>query len=371
MEVNTERNKNKMIKYDAIGPEKIIEVYDRETGMRGILVIDNTKRGPGKGGFRMVPDVSVEEVAGLARAMTYKTALADLPFGGAKGGLLADTKKLSSESKEKLIRAFAKSLKQFIPESYISAPDMYTESHDMDIFADELKNKKACTGKSKEAGGIPHELGSTGFGVVESIKIAAEHIKLDLKYACVALEGFGEVGVATAKFLSKLGAKIIAVSDSKGVIFNEGGIDIEKLIEVKKKSGSVVNYLPGDVLENKRLFELKVDILIPGARPNVITKENVEHIKARIVAEAANIPMIPELEKVLHDKGILVIPDFLCNAGGVISSYIEHIGGTEEQMFQMISEKITKNTKLVLEKSEQEGVIPREAAMRIAKERLK
>ncbi len=359
-----------MVKYDEIGPEKIIQVYDPKTGMKGILVIDNTKRGPGKGGIRMTPDVSIEEVSRLARAMTYKTALIDLPFGGAKGGIIADAKLLSPEKKEEIVRAYARALKSLVPTEYISAPDMYTDSKDMDNFADEIGNKKACTGKSKEKGGIPHELGSTGFGVVESIKVAADYINLDLKNATVAIEGFGEVGKAVCKFLLELGVKIIAISDSKGCIYNESGLDYEKLQEIKRKTGSVINYRPGKFLANEKLFELDIDILIPGARPNVITKENVDKIKAKLIAEAANIPTTPELEEKLYKKEILVIPDFLCNAGGVISSYVEYIGGTEKEVFELIRKKISENTKLVLEKSGKENITPRQAALKIAKERL-
>lgn len=357
------------MRYDNIGPEKIIQVYDPKTGMKGILVIDNTTRGPGKGGVRMVPDVSIDEVAGLARAMTYKTALADLPFGGAKGGIIVDSKTLSKEEKEKIVRAYARSLKELIPSKYISAPDMYIGSEEMDSFADELKEKKACTGKSKEAGGIPHELGSTGFGVVESIKVAAKHINLELNKATAAIEGFGEVGTAAAKFLEELGVKIIAISDSKGTLYNSEGINSKELINVKKEKGSVING-EGQVLDNSKIFELEVDILIPGARPNVITQDNVNNIKAKIIAEAANIPISYSCEEILHKKGILILPDFLANAGGVISSYVEYIGGTEEQMFALIREKITKNTELVLEKAKQENINTREAAMRIAEERL-
>lgn len=360
-----------MVKYDDVGPEKIIQVYDPKSGMKGILVVDNTKRGPGKGGVRMVPDVSVEEVAKLARAMTYKTALADLPFGGAKGGIIADAKKLDKKEKEKIVRAYAKALKPLIPKHYVSAPDMYIGQEEMDIFSNEIGISKACTGKSEKAGGIPHELGSTGFGVVESIREATKHLNLNLKDSTVALEGFGEVGQAVAQFLSELEAKIIAVSDSKGCIYNEKGIDVKKLKEIKKQTGSVINYRPGKILENKELFELSVDILIPGARPDVITEKNINKIKAKIVAEAANIPTTSELEKKLYERGILVIPDFLCNAGGVISSYVEYKGGNKDEVFDLISKKIRNNTKLVLEKSKKENIIPRKSALKIAEERLK
>ncbi len=356
---------------DKIGPEKILQVYDSKTGMRGILVIDNTARGPGKGGVRMVKDVSVQEVAKLARAMTYKTALAELPFGGAKGGIIADSKEINGGKKEKIVRSYARSLKEIIPEKYVSAPDMYMGKKEMDWFADELNSKKACTGKSEEAGGIPHELGSTGYGVVESIKVAAEHTRLNLENSKAAIEGFGEVGRAAAKFLSDLKARIVAVSDSKGVIYNSEGLDIEKLKQAKESKGSVIKYENGEVLDNSELFELNIDILVPGARPNVITEKNYDKVKAKIIAEAANIPICKEIEKKLWEKGKIIIPDIICNAGGVISSYVEYKEGKKEEVFPMISEKIKRNTKFVLEKSDREKIDYREAALKIANKRLR
>ena len=260
-----------------------------------------------------------------------------------------------------------------IPEEYVSAPDMYMGEHEMDIFAEEIGSGKACTGKSKSQGGLPHELGSTGWGVVESIKVYAEKLGLDLNQAKIAIEGFGEVGGAAAKFLSQAGADIVAVSDSKGTIYNQEGLNVEKLEQVKQEQGTVTKYEEENskVLKNEELFELDVDVLIPGARPYVINENNVDKIKAKIVAEAANIPIKPELEERLHDKGVWVIPDFLCNAGGVISSYVEYKGGGEKEMFETISEKIKKNSALVLDKTKEEDISPRKSAMKIAEERLK
>ena len=338
--------------------------------MRGILVIDNTKRGPGKGGIRMQPDVDEEEIFRLARAMTFKTALADLPFGGAKGGIVADAKKINKEEKEKIVRAYARALKQVVPLLYVSAPDMNTGSEEMDWFADEIGDGRACTGKSRATGGIPHEIGSAGYGVVECIKIGARHINLDLKGATVAIEGFGEVGRAASKFLEELGTKVVAVSDSKGGIYNKEGLNINNLIKIKKETGSVINYKNVKVINNEELFELDVDVLIPGARPDVINEKNVDKVKARIVAEAANIPVTDRGEQILHKRGILVLPDILCSAGGVISSYVEYTGGKEEGVFPLIREKISKNTELVLQKAGKERITPRQAALKIAKERL-
>jgi glutamate dehydrogenase/leucine dehydrogenase len=356
---------------DEFGPEKIIQTYDPRTGMKGILIIDNASRGPGKGGIRMTPTVDVEEVFRLARTMTWKCALADLPFGGAKSGIIADDRKMSKEQKKAIVEAFAISLKPVCPSMYVAAPDMNMGEEEMKWFAEANGSMQACTGKPKELGGIPHELGSTGFGVYHSALVAIEHLGLDVEDMTVAVEGFGNVGSFACKFLSEKGARIVAVSDSKGCVYNKDGIDFEKLSRVKKETGSVVNYKPGKVLKNEELFELSVDVLIPAAIPDVITKKNVDKVKAKIIVEGSNIPIPHDVEKILHKKGILVVPDFVANAGGVISSYVEYIEGTEEQMFKLVEEKIRKNTKLVLEKAEEENLNPRDAAMEIAKERVR
>ena len=360
-----------MIEYDEFGPEKILQVYDPLTKMRGVVVIDNTALGPGKGGIRMVPDITTEEVARLARAMTWKCSLAGLPFGGAKSGIMADPKKMSQEEKKQIVKAFSKALKPLVPNQYIAAPDMNMAEEEMRWFAEENGDPKACTGKPADISGIPHELGSTGFGVFHATKIAVEHLGLDLNHISVAIEGFGNVGMFTAKFLAEHGAKIVAVSDSKGCIYNEDGLNIEKLIKIKKETQAVKNYKPGKVLENEKLFGLEVDVLIPGARPDVITSENFHKVKAKIIVEAANIPMKPEIEEQFHKKNVLVVPDFVANAGGVISSYVEYIGVTPDDMFKMVEEKIKKNTKLVLERAEKDEISPRTAAVEIAKEKVK
>jgi glutamate dehydrogenase/leucine dehydrogenase len=355
---------------DDFGPEKIIEVYDKKARLKAILVIDNTVLGPGKGGIRMTPTVSVEEVFRLARTMTWKCSLAGLPFGGAKSGIVADPKKISLEQKAELMRAFGRALRGIAPKYYVGAPDVNTGEQEMKWFVEGNGNLKSVTGKPKELGGLPHELGSTGFGVYHSTLVAAKFAKLDITKATVAIEGFGNVGSFTAKFLSQLGAKLVAISDSKGTIYNPEGLDFQKLSEIKKQSGSVINYQPGQVLPNDEIFKLPVDILIPAALPDVINESNVNEVKAKVVIEAANIPCKPEIEKILHEKGILVVPDFVANAGGLISSYCEYRGYDENKMFALVEKKIKKNTKAVLRKAKKENILPREAALEIAKERI-
>lgn len=351
---------------DEYGPERILEVYDPKTKMHGVLVVHNTARGPGKGGIRLVPDITTEEVMGLAQAMTWKNALADIPFGGAKAGIKADPKTCD---KILLMRAFARKVKQLVPSVYIAGPDMNTTEKEMAAFADEIGDLKASTGKPSTIGGLPHELGSTGFGVAHSTRVALEHAKIPISGASVALEGFGNVGTFTMKHLEEMGAKIIAISDSKGTAYVPGGMDYKTAMEAKATKGTITAYQGAKVLPAADLFSLQVDVLIPGARPNVIHAQNVSSIKAKVVVEAANIPMTHDIEKQLAKRGILVVPDFVANAGGVISSYCEHIGASPEQMFSTVREKVTKNTSLVL--SSAKDLNTRDAALKIAKERVR
>lgn len=356
-----------MRREDEFGFEKIIEVYDQRTGMQGVCVIHNTARGPGKGGIRMVPDISTEEVMGLARAMTWKNAMADLPFGGAKSGIKADPRKLTPEQKEAHMRAFARKISEVVPGQYIAGPDMNTTEKEMAQFADELGTPKACTGKPSGVGGLPHELGSTGFGVATSARVAVEHMGKSLEGMSVAIEGFGNVGTFTMKYLTEWGAKVVAVSDSKGTIYNKEGLDYDEMMAVKGEKGTVTAG-KGERLDAGKLFEMPVDILVPGARPDVINMGNVGSIKAKIIAEAANLPAKYEVEQVLMKKGVVILPDFVANAGGVISSWCETMGWDEETMFRVVEMKVKNNTKTMLERTKDNDT--RKAALEIAKERV-
>lgn len=357
-----------MVEYDEWGPEKIVMVYDPKTGMKGFSVIDNTALGPAKGGIRLEPDVTIDEVRRLARAMTWKCSLAGLPFGGGKSGIVADPK---SPIKQEIVAAFSRALKQEIPEQYVAAPDMNMAENEMRTFANANGSLNSVTGKPLDMKGLPHELGSTGWGVYHSIIVALSHLEMDVMDATVAIEGFGNVGQFTAKFLYEKGVKIVAVSDSKGGIYNADGLDVPKLIDVKNETRSVGNYADAEKIDQTELFLLDVDVLVPGARPDVITDDNVNQVKAKIVAEAANIPMSYDNESRLHERGILVIPDFVCNAGGVISSYVEYNGGSNDEAFSMIEEKITVNARKMFDDAKEKGVMPRDAALAIAKTRVR
>jgi glutamate dehydrogenase (NAD(P)+) len=366
-----------MVNYDEFGPELIYDVYDPKTNLRGFVVIDNLALGAAKGGIRMTPSVSVEEVCKLARTMTWKNSLAGLPFGGGKAGIIADDRKMTPDQKSNLMKSFGKALRPISPKYYVAGPDMNTSEIDMKSFVEGNGSLKSATGKPADLCekpgvrcGIPHEYGSTGFGVFHSTMVALKYAKLS-KDCTVAIEGFGNVGTFIMKYLTEAGAKVVAVSDSKGTIYNADGLDFKALLDIKTKSGSVLNYTPGEKKSNGALFELEVDVLIPSAIPDVINAGNADKVKAKLVVEGANIPATPEIEQKLYQRNIVVVPDFVANAGGVISSYAEYKGKKPEEMFKMVERKIRFNTKKVLRRSKKEKIYPRDAAMKIAVERVK
>jgi len=360
-----------MLEYDEIGPEKVVQVYHPKYGMKGFVVIDNTAFGPGKGGIRMTPTVSVEEVQSLSRAMTLKNALAELPFGGAKSGIVVDPRKITPKTKMEIVKAFAESLKELCPSQYVAAPDINMGEKEMQLFAETNGNPKSITGKPASIGGLPHELGSTGYGVFLATKIGAKYAELDLTDSKIAIEGFGNVGSFVAKFLHEMGATVNAVSDINGTIYNKEGLDYDRLVKVNEEFKTVYKYPDAEKLYDKELFELPVDVIITAAIPNVITSENVEDVKAKLIVQGSNIPIRSHVERRLHERGVWVIPDFVANAGGVISSYVEFIDGNEKQMFEMVKEKIEKNTELVLKTAKEQNTYPRHVAREIAMKRIK
>jgi len=363
---------------DEWGPEKILQDYDQETNMKDILVIDNTALGPGKGGIGITATLTIEEVFRLARTMTWKCALAGLPFGGAKAGIIADAKKITKAEKIKLVKAFAVALKPLSPSQYIAGPDINAGEEEMAAYAIANGNLRSCTGKPahmrvrpSEKCGIPHECGSTAYGVFHATIIASKYANLDLGGVRVAIDGFGNVGSSLAKYLSDYGAKIIAVSDSKGCIYNQNGLNYEELKRVKIETESVINYERGQILRHGEIFGLPADILVPASIPDVINEKNVDRVQAKLIVEAANIPIRYNVEKMLHEKGILVAPDIVVNAGGVISSYAEYIGENPERMFEMVKERISRNIDLILREALREKVPPRDAALRTAQKRVR
>ena len=366
-----------MITHDDLGPEKLIEVYDSGTGMRGFLVIDNTWSGIAKGGLRMTPTVNLDEVFHLARTMTYKNALAQLPFGGGKSGIVADPKIITKEKKHSLVRAFSKAIRSVTPSLYVAGPDVNTGEQEMAEFVKANGSLKSATGKPAdmcvkpgEECGLPHEFGSTGFGVVEATKVAMKSLDKKIQGKSVAIAGFGNVGTFVASLLDNEGAKIVAISDSQGTIFNPKGLKVTEVFDVKKDSGSVTAYREAEKLKRDDVFSLPVEILIPAALGNVITEKNVYDIKAKIIVEAANLAVRADAEISLFKKDVLVVPDIIANAGGVISSYAEYRGYNPKKMFKLVEKKIKKNTAEIIKKAKKEKSTPRKAALEIAMQRL-
>ena len=372
------KTKNKTSE-DKIGPEVVVKVYDPKLGMRGFLVIDSTTLGMGKGGIRMTPDVTEVEVARLARTMTFKNALADIPFGGAKGGIIWPGG--SEDLKKQYMQSFARAIQLLTPKMYIAGPDVNTGEREMKWFVEATGNWRSATGKPAdlcmkifgkkgERCGIPHEFGSTGFGVAQATAVAAEVYGLNIKGATIAIEGFGNVGTFAFKYLEEVGAKVVAVADSRGGIYNANGLDYKKLMALKKERKSVADYKPGKKITRDAIFGLKVDILIPASVTDVINDKNKSSIKAKIIVEGANIPMRENVENWLWQKGIMIVPDMIANAGGVISSYAEYRGYNPKRMFDLVDKKIRKTTQAVLRKSVAEKKNPRFVAMELARIKL-
>jgi glutamate dehydrogenase/leucine dehydrogenase len=368
--------------YDDIGPEYVIKVYDPKLNFHGVAVLDNLNLGIAKGGIRMTGTVNPVEVSRLARAMSYKNALAGLPFGGGKSGITVDPKTISLKQKKAIIESFARMLRPFVPKYYIAGPDINTTEREMQWFAEAHGEWESVTGKpatyvSKKGGkarrGLPHELGSTGFGVALSAKVALAFKGIAIKGAEVTIAGYGNVGVFAHKFLQEWGAKIVAVSDSSGTIYDREGLDYTRLLAAKTKNGSVLTYSGSKTakkLTRDVIYELSCDVMIPAASPDVINESNVGKVKAKIIVEGANIPMREEFEKYLHKHDVLIVPDIIANAGGVISSYAEYKGYDEKKMFKLVEEKIVPNVEEVLAYTAKNGHAPREAAIKIARQRI-
>ncbi|MGY5872691.1 MAG: Glu/Leu/Phe/Val dehydrogenase [Candidatus Thorarchaeota archaeon] len=361
---------------DSWGPEEVIQVYDPNTGMQGFLVIDNTALGPGKGGIRISSTVTPLEVFGLARAMTWKCALADIPFGGAKSGIRADPYTID---KLRFVKEFAKKIAPSVPSRYVSAPDMNVGEKEIEAFVETVGDRQAATGKPAKLGGIPHELGTTGFGVGVALENSFEMIgdtiglPKDLADTRVVIQGFGNVGLWIAKFLSNKGAKIVALSDYWGTIYNKEGIDIdqaEKHAYATSEQASIKNYGQGTVLSRDAILGLDCDILVPCAVGNVINEGTWPSIKAKMIVEGANNATAQVAERHLFENDVIIVPDFLANAGGVIGSYVEYKNGTEEEAFSMIESKIKKNTECVISDALDRKLTPRQVALEIAQQRI-
>jgi glutamate dehydrogenase (NAD(P)+) len=313
----------------------------------------------------MAPDVTVQEVARLARAMTFKNAAAGLPHGGAKAGIVADPS-MATARKETLVRAFANAIREL--HEYIPGPDMGLNEECMAWIKDEIGRAVGLPGV---LGGIPlDEIGATGFGLAIAAEVAAPHAEMNLRGARVAVQGFGAVGLHTARFLVERGARLIAASDSHGAVFNAAGLPVELLIGHKRQRQPFSSFEAGQPLAGDDLVGVDCDIWIPAARPDVLNEKNVVRLKARLVLQGANIPATNEAEAWMHANGILNVPDFIANAGGVICASVEYHGGTQTQAMATIEDRIRANTSEVLDRARRQNCAPRLAAIEIARARV-
>ncbi len=350
---------------DDIGPLRIVHLHLASVGLKAVVAVDNTACGPAIGGVRMAPDVSAEEAFRLARAMTLKNAAAGLAHGGGKAVIFGDPR-MPAGDKERIVRAFASAIRDLV--DYIPGPDMGTDELAMAWVHDEIGRS---VGLPREIGGIPlDEIGATGFGLTASVEVAARHIGLDLKGARVAVQGFGSVGKHAARFLAEKGAVLVGASDTQGAIADGSGLDIAALIAPKAEGRPLREHPRGRKLDGDAIIDIPCDIWIPAARPDVIHAGNVGRLQAKLVAEGANIPCTPEAEATLAARGVLVLPDFIANAGGVICAATEYQGGTEAAAFAAIETKIRANTAAVLKAMRSGGSTPRAAAVALAKARI-
>ena len=331
---------------DELGPAKVVHVQAPLIGLKAVLVVDNVAMGPAIGGVRMASDVSTRECARLARAMTLKNAAAGLAHGGGKVVLFGNPK-MPRGDKERLIRGLACALRN--ENEYIFAPDMGTDEECMAWVKDEIDR---VVGLPRELGGIPlDEIGATGWGLSHVVDVALSYCDFELRGARFAVQGFGAVGKNVTRFLAERGAIPVAVADSSGGVHNPEGLDVADLVALKADGRSVIHYPRGRHLKKDEIIDVECDIWIPAARPDVVHEDNMRRLNTRLVVQGANIPFTYGAEKHLQDRGVLCVPDFIANAGGVICAAMEYQHASEAAVYQVIEEKLRTITRLVLERA--------------------
>lgn len=351
---------------------------------KGFRVQYNSARGPCKGGIRFHPEETIDTVRALAAWMTWKTALVDLPLGGGKGGVICDPKALSEGELERLSRGYMRAIARLIgPEVDVPAPDVYTTPQIMAWMMDEyevIAGQKApgvITGKPLCVGGSPGRDDATARGGMYCLREAALAMEIDLSKATAAIQGYGNAGMHAHRLIEELfGTQVVAVSDSKGGIFSADGLDYEAVSAHKRQMGTVKGFAGARDITNEALLELQVDVLLPSALENVITVENAKDVKGKIICELANGPTSPEADHILHKNGSFVIPDFLCNAGGVTVSYFEQVQNLNldrwklAEVHKRLDERMTTAFQAVYDLRQKHGVHTRLAAYLLAISRV-
>ena len=361
---------------DNWGPTHVLQVYDPETNMHGTLVIDNISLGPGCGSIKIAPTITPHDVFQHARTMTYACALADVRLGGAGAGIRANPFEID---KIKFIKSFGRKISPFVPDQYIATPNQYIGMNEMAAFVEEVGDRKGATGKPESMGGIPYELGGMGLGmgvvIEEGITRAQSSLPLprDMTEARIVIQGFGNIGYSLAKCLSNKGARIIAISDESCSIYNPEGIDIKGIQEYSQTNGMIkpLKHWTGIKKQLKdEILKVDCDIFVCTSENKIITEENVQFLRTKCVVEGVNNPITPIADRMLHNKGILVLPDILSMVSSAVSSYAEYRMDTPEMAFSLIESKIQKITRNVVDRALRSGIPPRRVAKEIARERI-
>ena len=344
----------------------------------GYRVQHNNARGPFKGGLRYAADVDLDEVRSLASLMTWKAALTRIPYGGAKGGIAVDVRELSRGETERLTRRFVNRIHDFIgPQTDIPAPDMNTNAQVMAWIMDQYSlleghNPAVVTGKPVDLYGAEGRESATGRGVVYVIEELLKDENLRIDETSFTIQGLGNVGSFTARFLDELGAKIVGVSDVSGGVYEEGGLPVKEVLDYVRNGGEIKGYAGGDAVDNDELLTLPADVLVPAAIGDVINESNMHGIRASYVVEAANSPVTPQADEYLEEQGVMIVPDILANAGGVVVSYFEWVQNlqnfswTEEQANAELHAKITEAYRTIRELSKSRDLDLRTAAFVLA-----
>ncbi|MBS1118949.1 MAG: glutamate dehydrogenase [Deltaproteobacteria bacterium] len=362
---------------DELGPEAVVRVYDAATGMRGVLVIDSTVYGPAGGGTRMVLDLTEDEVIGLSRAMTYKWAIFDLPSGGSKAGIFGDPH-MPPERKRAVLQAFGHALKPYLSNKDFLlgvGPDVGVEGTDVDEIYKGAESSNVVSWESSPdwvIDGDPASYHLTGRGVVAAGRAALESIDRSMKGATFSLEGFGQVGAGTARYLNAEGARLVAVTTLLGGIHDPDGIDIPRLLELRRQHGDacVLKYGRGERITMEQLVSVPADVLVPGARPRLIDAYNEGAVRARIVCPAGNLSVTEDAEDRLHRRGIICLPDFVVNGGGIIASWVDIVGGTPLQALAAVARLCGETTSSVLAETRTSGRPPAATARYRVRDRI-
>lgn len=349
-----------------MGPLKVLHLHSAKAGLEAVVVVDNIALGPAIGGVRVTTSVNLQEVQRLARTMTLKNSIAGLAHGGGKAGIIHDPAKGEKRQYFKVFASLIKNLSEYIP-----GPDMGSDEECMAWIHEETGR---AVGLPERMGGLPLDrLGATGYGLAECAEVACPYAGLKLAGARIAIHGFGNVGKAAAKFMLQRGAVLVAVADIGGAIYHPDGLDPEELLRTKEKTGSIVgSECPGlSCMKPEDIFSVPCDIIIPAATADVIHRDNAYGIKARMVLQGANLPVTKEAEEVLAKRGILSVPDFIANSGGVIMAAMEFEKKGVQEAFNAISEKVRENTRLIIDKARSESKLPWVAGAELAGKRIR